>query len=264
MDRGVGSVQVIEQPVGQPEKRHGIRETLKNSLTVRSVAAAIVLVIVAAVIFDQDPNSFRRKFAEVLLQLGLIGVLGALIAAYVRSVFDKYSDMRAREVQKLSAQLAKEEQDRVKRLDFLRRMRGVHSTVAAAQWLIRAHDTRSTYIEQVRNLTLATAELWEIHEDLKAAKSLFEPYDSDICDGVRGIIGFLEEGAVEYETLVKGAGRDTNVDESLTTMDQHGTPWLTEFLRRPDEEERQLPVKYDVSLKQSKGRMRFYIYGPED
>lgn len=113
----------------------------------------------------------------------------------------------------------------------------MHSAVAYAQWLIRAHRTRGIYIEQFRQLMLATAELWEIHEDLLAARSLFEPDDSDIRAAIRDLIAFLDKCTGEYETTVR-VNQGTDLDGPLPESASDDASWLAEFLRRPVEEER--------------------------
>lgn len=96
---------------------------------VLGLVVAVVLVVIAKAIFDGSrPDTFRREFADLSLQLALIVVLGAL----VKLLIDSYAERRTRV-----------EQDHAKRVELLRRVRAQHVKVAYAQRLILAHNRRS-------------------------------------------------------------------------------------------------------------------------
>jgi hypothetical protein len=197
--------------------------------------------VVAWLTFDPNDGHFRRHVSDALLQLAVVGLVGGVVAGFVKLAFDRYNDSRA-----------KAEVDRAKRLDFMTRMRGVHNAVAYAQWLIRAHGTAGVYEEQMRELTRTTNALWEIHADLEAAEGLFAPADAGIRHGVRGIIDFLDRLTAEYEPYV-GRPDDASVFAPGTR--------LSAFLERPADADRRLPIEYELAVDASKGKMRELIYG---
>jgi hypothetical protein len=126
-------------------------------------AFAAGLVLVARNSFAHSKSdTFSRKFAELMLQLALIVVIGALINFFLKV----YSDRRAAR-----------DQENNNRLELLRRMRAVHVAVAYAQGLIFADNSGQTYSEQLRKLMTLTYELEDIQEDVKMAKRrhLFRP-----------------------------------------------------------------------------------------
>jgi hypothetical protein len=79
---------MLEVSTGQPKRRSGIGSQHLNGRTIAVGVVAVVLLVVGVVIFDSDPDSLRRQLSGLFLQLGLIGVLGALLAALVKSEFD--------------------------------------------------------------------------------------------------------------------------------------------------------------------------------
>jgi hypothetical protein len=114
---------------------------------------AIALVVAAGFLFAAtDAASFGRKVAELLVQLALVVLIGAI----VKLVFDLYLKSRA------DAEL-----DQAKRIELLRRMRTQHIVIASAQYFFRAHDSGKTYVDQMKLLVIARAELEDIAEDLK-------------------------------------------------------------------------------------------------
>jgi hypothetical protein len=214
------------------------------------VVIAVTLGFVAELSFNGSGlESFRRKFAELLLQLALIVVIGAL----VNFLFDVYSARRA---------LRKQEDDR--RVELLRRVRAAHVTIAYAQRLIAAHDSGLTYTKQLRDLMVVTFELEDIAEDVRAAGNLFEPDDAMIISGIGGIVQFLNVGAKEYDRCHGYVYNDAKSGRGLSvTINKHEMSWIKDFV-----ESRRSPLGfprlYWDSLTMSKGKMREHVYKRDD
>lgn len=205
---------------------------------------AAALVFIAKLIFDgSDPDTFRRKFAELALQLALIVVLGALFKFLV----DGYANHRT-----------KLEQDQEKRIELLRRLRAQHVRVSYARRLIMAHGSGLTYTQQVRELMLVIPELEDIAEDVKAAKSLFRPDDTTIVGGIEKLVEYLTGGADEYVRCHGFVDADAIASKPLeVTIREHNMLWVDQFITTvPD-----FPERYHVALTLSKGSMRKHVYG---
>jgi hypothetical protein len=219
-----------------------------NPLVVMSVGVAIAagLAVVAAQLFaHSNRDSFSRKFAEFVLQLALIVIIGALINFF----FKVYSDRRALL-----------DQDNTNRLELLRRMRAVHVTVAYAQRLIVADNSGRTYSEQLRRFMILTYELEDIAEDIEVAskRKLFEPFDDVIIKGIKGIINFLNQLTGEYVRCRSDVEADAELNKDFAaTIEERGMCYLKEFIKVCPE----FPTLYKISVDMSKGKMREKIYG---
>jgi hypothetical protein len=210
---------------------------------VLGLVIAFVLVVIAKAIFDGSrPDTFRREFANLSLQLALIVVLGAL----VKLLIDSYTERRTRI-----------EQDHAKRIELLRRMRAQHVKIAYAQRLILAHMSGKTYTEQLRNLMLVTPELEDISEDIRAAGGLFGRDGKEIITGIEDIVCYLDEGADEYVRCHGFVDADPKAGEDLKmTIQERNMTWVDQFIKSsPD-----FPERYGKALAMSKGNLRKHVY----
>ena len=204
-------------------------------------ALAFVLVKVAHPLYN-SPDSFSRKLGELLLQLALIVVVGALVTAGIQVLVDHFNRQRT-----------KAAQDHEKRLDFLRRVRNAHVSVANAWRVIRADPRIETYSEQMRALMLVTPGLEDIGRDVAATTDLFCKEDKEsIQGGIEEIVSYLDDGYEQY------AERDKSGDGNETFWHlATGTGWLAEFLKS----KQHMPERYECALDKSKGKIRSYVYG---
>jgi len=221
------------------------RPTVLSPLAVAAVgiAAAVVLVLVAKPIFEvSGSDSFERKVAELLLQLALVVVLGAL----VKLLIDSYADRKAR----LDA-------DNAKRADLLRRVRAEHVKVASAQQLLLAHNSGRTYSTQLQILMLAVPELEDIAEDIRAAPTLFGPDNSTIVDGIEAMVAYLKQGADEYVRCHRHVDADAQAGRSLdVTIREWDMDWVRDLGRAAPA----FPARYAAAVDASKGLIRTHIY----
>jgi hypothetical protein len=208
------------------------------------LGGAGTLIAAAGWIFaSADPQGFWRKFAELLLQLALIVVVGAVVKLLV----DLYLQRRS------GAEL-----DDVKRRELLHRLRAQHVTVSYAQRLIVAHRSGGTYTEQLRELIRATSELEDIAEDVRVAEVLFGTANAEIVAGIAAIVGYLNRAADEYVRCHEFVDEDARAGRPVTvTMAEHNMTWLDDFIESFPE----FPEAYAGALDRSKGNMRKVIYG---
>jgi hypothetical protein len=236
-----------DSPKGASRSLH-FRHALLNPYVIilLGVVIAVALGFVAGLSFNgSGPESFRRKFAESLLQLALIVVIGALI----NFLFDVYSARRT---------LREQENDR--RVELLRRVRAAHVTIAYAQRLIAAHDSGLTYTKQLRHPMAVTFELEDIAEDVRAAGNLFKPYDATIISGIEGIVKFLDHGAEEYAQHHGDVDNDAESGKDLTaTIREREMSWIKNFVESRKSPPG-FPRLYWDSLTMSKGEMRKRVY----
>jgi hypothetical protein len=137
---------------------------------------------------------------------------------------------------------AKEKTDQ--RLDLLRRTRAAHVRIAHAKRILKANDSAELYVKEMRKLMLVIPVLEDIAADVAAAKHLFGKDNDDIKGGIDGMVKFLEEGYTEYEEW----------PPPRITRPVGG--WLTELVS-----DKEMPCCYNTAVDNSKGRMRFHVYG---
>jgi uncharacterized membrane protein len=213
-------------------------------IAVIGVGAATVLAVLAGILFEHSKrDTFWRSVAELLLQLALVAILGAL----VKWLFDSYAARKAR----LDA-------DNAKRIDLLRRVRSQHVKVAHAQRLIIAHNSGRTYVKQLRVLMLAIPELEDVAEDIRAAAdTLFGEDRPTIVNGLRAMIAYLEKGAAEYSRSHRYVDTNALLRRSLdVSIRRHNMAWLRDLKASAD----CFPVEYSDAVDASKGLIRANIY----
>jgi hypothetical protein len=202
-------------------------------------------------------QSFSRKAWEFVLQAAIVIVIGGIITALIKKVFDDAVDRRDRKRKCDEKKIETARELSATRREFLRRMADADSSIRYASRLIRAHDSVDTYFEQARRLFMETIKLWEVHEDLRIAHDIFEPDDEEIRDNVKELIDFLERGAAEYEWAHQHAKQGLIKRDSLRTMLEQNwneLTWLREFYA-----ERRLPAGYNEAVDRSKGVMRRHV-----
>lgn len=208
------------------------------------VVAAVVLGVAAWTLYaHSDPESFARAFADLLLQLALIVVLGTV----VKIIVDRYAERRARL-----------EREHTQRLELLRRMRAQHVKVAFAQRLMCAHQSGKTYTEQMRAMMIVGAELEDLAEDVKATGDLFGNDQDEVIAGISAIVEYLNAGSDEYVVCHAKVDADAVANKNLPhMMATHEMVWVRDFTNAfPD-----LPAPYAEALTKSKGTMRQHAYG---
>jgi hypothetical protein len=112
-------------------------------------------------------SGFREKFAELLLQLALIVVVGGAAGGVVKAAVDWIARQRIRQ---------REHADR--QLDLFRRVRGMHVAIENSRTVMRAHRQTphkgaSTYHEQSMRLIELRPEMEEVSQELTVGKDLF-------------------------------------------------------------------------------------------
>jgi hypothetical protein len=129
----------------------------------------------------QTWEAYLIKIGELLLQLGILVIVGALVKAAV----DWGTSLRAR--------ATKRDEER---LDLLRRLRAVHVAVSNARDLLMAHQSARTWSEQMRRLMALVPEVHELKEDVAAGHPFRQ--QRQIEEGLDGIVSYLTEGRDEY------------------------------------------------------------------
>jgi hypothetical protein len=214
------------------------------SVVLGAIVVAALLGVVARSLYDSASDSggdFERKLGELILQLGVIVVVGAIFNALINWGMN---------------QRAREKERRDKRLDFLKRVRAMHVTIESARTLLDAHRSPKTYSEQSRRLMELRPEVEEISEDLRASPKLFQNQDA-IRRGLAGIVAYLNQGREEYvkhHTDVEAGYKRESLE---TTMTRHGMEWLIDFIDGGDHYQQ----RYEQNLVASKEAMRLQVYG---
>jgi DNA-binding transcriptional MerR regulator len=207
---------------------------------------ASAMVSVAYYIFlSWDADTYWRAIGGALIEFALIVVLGAGFSQLLQASTD--------------ARTAAEE-DRAKRLEFLRRLRAAHVQVAHSQKLLRIHDSGKTYTEQHRALMRTSPVLDEILMDLQEARNLFGEDQQTVTQAVEDLIKYLKDGEAEYERCHAAVSDAASVDHTKKLSDMNGPAsdltWTLDFARSgPGFRE-----GYDEPLTAGKGTMRTHVY----
>jgi hypothetical protein len=206
-------------------------------LLVGGIAAVVAL---ARVSWLLDAAGFLPKLSELLLEIGLVVIAGAVL-------------------KKVASIVSQERVDHEKRLEFLRRLRQAHVKIAHARTLIKVHDAGQTYVDQLANLMLVKPEVEEIEQDLAATEDLFGRSTQTIVDGIHRIVEYLGEGAKEYGNHYHHVVRDAKAGKRLadTITSQKDMKWGRELTTQEA-----FPVRYDHALAMSKEIMREHVFGP--
>jgi hypothetical protein len=190
----------------------------------------------------QPSSAYYTKLGELTLQLAIIVIVGALIKAAI----DWGTTQRARHLATLEM-----------RMDFMRRVRAVHVTIASARDLLNAHRSPKTYGEQLRRLMELSPEVVDIQEDLKASPALFKEQEQ-IMQGLTGIIEYLDAGRQEYVVRHSDVADGYKANQTLqNTIEKSGMQWVKDFM----DGGANYHDKYALNLIKAKVTMRSEIYG---
>jgi len=185
----------------------------------------------AWLLYSKTPGQgFGHAIADHLL---LPGALLVFAAFGVEFLAKRINDRRA-EV----------EQNRVKRLEFLHRLRAAHVRCAIMQKLMYVDRSSETYKQQLHELIRLTPEVEDIEADMSATGSLFQQDKTMIVKGIQAIVAFLDEGYDEFVKFNQGKS-------------EGGLGWLDELLKCPVH----FPESYDEALRNSKGIVRWRVFG---
>lgn len=205
------------------------------------VAFAAALLLLGYVLYQADPDTFQRRFADLLLQLSLVAVIGGVVKLLIDWGAKINSRFRASREQKI---------------DFLRRVRDISVRVNYAQDLLNAHNSGKTYGERLREIILMRGEIIEIVEDLKANRNLFEQ-QSEIERALIEINKYLNRGREEYIKCHDKVDADAKKGKKIqTSIEQLDMKWTKDFMASGEDYSRNF---YD-ELFESKGKMRTQAY----
>lgn len=149
---------------------------------------------------------FLKEFAKVLLQSAFIVLIAAAINELLRGI---------------NRRTAKVKSDRENRIEFLRRVRAVHTTIATSRTLLIAHKSPKSYVDVMRQLIQLGYDVIEIKEDLKVTVDLFKEKEKDNMNLALGHIDdFINEGVEEYKRCKKKVESryDKNEEDNLTPV----------------------------------------------
>ena len=205
------------------------------------VAFAAALLLLGYVLYQADPDTFQRRFADLLLQLSLVAVIGGVVKLLIDWGAKINSRFRASREQKI---------------DFLRRVRDISVRVNYAQDLLNAHNSGKTYGERLREIILMRGEIIEIVEDLKANRNLFEQ-QSEIERALIEINKYLNRGREEYIKCHDKVDADAKKGKKIqTSIEQLDMKWTKDFMASGEDYSSNF---YD-ELFESKGKMRTQAY----
>ena len=205
------------------------------------VAFAAALLLLGYVLYQADPDTFQRRFADLLLQLSVVVVIGGVIKLLIDWGAKINSRFRASREQKI---------------DFLRRVRDISVRVNYAQDLLNAHKSGKTYGERLREIILMRGEIIEIVEDLKANRNLFEQ-QSEIERALIEINKYLNRGREEYIKCHDKVDADAKKGKKIqTSIEQLDMKWTKDFMASGEDYSSNF---YD-ELFESKGKMRTQAY----
>ena len=205
------------------------------------VALAAALLLLGYVLYEVDPDTFQRRFADLLLQLSVVVVIGGVIKLLIDWGAKINSRFRASREQKI---------------DFLRRVRDISVRVNYAQDLLNAHKSGKTYGERLREIILMRGEITEIVEDLKANRNLFEQ-QSEIERALIEINKYLNLGREEYIKCHDKVDADAKKGKKIqTSIEQLDMKWTKDFMASGEDYSSNF---YD-ELFESKGKMRTQAY----
>ena len=205
------------------------------------VALAAALLLLGYVLYEVDPDTFQRRFADLLLQLSVVVVIGGVIKLLIDWGAKINSRFRASREQKI---------------DFLRRVRDISVRVNYAQDLLNAHKSGKTYGERLREIILMRGEITEIVEDLKANRNLFEQ-QSEIERALIEINKYLNRGREEYIKCHDKVDADAKKGKKIqTSIEQLDMKWTKDFMASGEDYSSNF---YD-ELFESKGKMRTQAY----
>lgn len=200
------------------------------------------LLLLGYVLYEADPDSFQRRFAELLLQLSLVAVIGGVVKLLIDWGAKINSRFRASREQKI---------------DFLRRVQNISARLNYAQDLLNAHNSGKTYGERLREIILMRGEITEIVEDLKANRNLFEE-QSEIERALCEINKYLNRGREEYIKCHDKVDADAKKGRKIqTSIEQLNMKWTKDFMDSGEDYSKNLYGE----LFESKGKMREQVYG---
>jgi hypothetical protein len=180
--------------------------------------AATLVSIAYHIFLNWAPDTYWRAIAAALIEFALIVVLGAGFSQLLRASAD--------------ARTAAEE-ERAKRLEFLRRVRTAHVQIVHSQKLMRVHASSRTYGEQHRELMRTSPILDEIFMDLREAMSLFADDQHTVTEAIRKLVEYLKAGEVEYERCHSAVTAAGSADHTKKISDMNGQgcdlTWTLDF-----------------------------------
>ena len=230
----------------RPRSRRVTRNTA--AFVAGAAAVAVALILAAGALYSEIPDGrdeFERQLANLMLQLALIVIAGALVKALI----EWGTTQRARHAERAD-----------NRMDLLRRVRRMHFTIDAARTLLRAHRSAKSYGEQVRRLMELRPEVEEISEDILASRDLFSD-PQGIRGGLEAIVNYLVEAEREYdvggghEQVDAGYKAGKTLDETINRFE---LTWVKDFMAGGPGFE----TSYVEVVKRTKAIMRADVYEP--
>lgn len=211
------------------------------------VAFAIALVWLGYVMYEGlavTENLFRRRVADLLLQLALVVIIGAVVKLLIDWGAKINSRFRSRREQKI---------------DFLRRVRDVSVNVNYAQDLMNAHNSGKTYGKSLRDIILLRGEIVEIVEDLKTTSGLFAEQNT-IEQALLDINRYLDRGRNEYIRCHDDVGADASNSKKIQySIERLKMKWIKDFMASGED----YTKEFYNELTKCKGRMRSQVYGTQ-
>ena len=197
------------------------KQTFTRNTTLLLFMIWLLLVLASVYIFNyvdstQGLNDFLEQLAKLLLQAAIIVFIGAVLNFILNRLYK---------------QKEKEEADRQNRIEFLRRVRAVHTTIQTSQTLLIAHKSPKTYVEVMRKLIQLVYDVIEIEEDLKVTVDLFSE-KTKMVSALENISSYIKEGVEEYKKFKKyvESKYDKNVDDNLSpAINERDIKWLNDF-----------------------------------
>jgi hypothetical protein len=212
------------------------------------VVGFTVLLVVSAYLLHAEaaPDSFRTSVAQVLLQLAILGVVGAAVTAVAGARTkrrDRISDLRTR------------------RSELLRRAAAANQAVQVSWQLIVAHDSPKTYSEQMRLLISVRSDFEDLQEDIRISedKLLAEPGVIDAA--LESIVEYLRAGAKEWEQHKRQVDAAWKSGDSVRTCFQNlKMRWIVDALEPTGNEVDAYTSGYHDKIKLVKTQLRKAIF----
>jgi pimeloyl-ACP methyl ester carboxylesterase len=205
------------------------------------ILAGGVVALAYALHHGSGRDSFRRSLADALINLAILGLVGALITALVAWQARGREEMSQRQQQ---------------RVDFLRRLAGANQRVQVARRLIDTHDSARTYSEQLRALIATRASLEDLREDLRFADGLFNQQEQ-IGQNIEQLITYLERGEDEWNRHKLKVDSEWERARSAKKIFRNlKISWVVDFI----EGDNAYKSDYEAHLIKAKSTMRDGVY----
>jgi hypothetical protein len=181
--------------------------------------------ILFLVIFLSSPSAvqaeLRKETGKILLQLALIGILGA----YAKFLLDGYAAARQQEVERLERERESRETKYKTQLEALNSLTTSYWEIKKAFHIIGAHRSAKSYGEQIRQIIDYRLKLQRLHNEIAAGLYGLDDQDiSTIRENLSEMDTRLQEVIDEWKSHYLRLSRLQKQDEATNVPEQKRVP----------------------------------------